>query len=327
MLSRIEVRNYQSLREADIPLGRFTVITGPTGSGKSALFRAVLMLARNARGTSYISHGQASCSVTAAGTGGPTWHGWVVRLTRSAGRGGKNEYRKAVEVPTPLPGGMAWGPAVTYTKLNSQVPPQVEELLQLSELNFARQIPQVPFLLGLPGTEIARKLGDLTNVSLVLGAAAEAGRLRKQAQRELDAAQVRRDALMEEAQEFAGIRERRAACTAAEEALAAAQATSTAAERLRALTGRLEAAEGAAAAARAEAASQAPPPLDRLEELAASAARLRELADDLEREEFEAAELADLAREASRDEQGAEAAIHKALADAGQCPVCGQAVA
>lgn len=321
MLNRIEVRNFQSLRSADIPLGRFTVITGPTGSGKSALFRAMTTLARNARGVaSIISHGQASCSVT-TGDGR-----FIARLTRSSARGGKNEYRVARLAPTQVEGVSGWS-AVTYTKLNGQVPPQVEDLLQLTELNFARQIPQVPFLLSLPGTEIARRLGDLTNVSLVLGAAAEAGRLRKQAQRELDAARERRDALMEEAQEFAGIKERRAACTAAEEALARAQATSALTERLRALTGRLEAAELAAAAARAEAALQAPPSLEHLEELATAVSRLRELADDLEAEEFEAAELADQARQATEDEQALEADLHQALADAGQCPVCGQAVA
>jgi DNA repair exonuclease SbcCD ATPase subunit len=320
VLNRIEVRNYQSLHHADIPLGWFTVITGPTGSGKSGLFRAMMMLARNARGTSYISHGQASCSV-ATGDGR-----FVVRLTRSSARGGKNEYRVARLVPTPVRDGEGWT-AVTYTKLNGQVPAQVEDLLKLSELNFARQIPQVPFLLGLPGTEIARRLGDLTNVSLVLGAAAEAGRLRKRADRDLADTRARRDALVAEAQEFAGIKERRAACTAAEEALAAAQATAALAERLRALTARLEAAEAAESVARAEAARQAPPSLDRLNELAAAVARLRKLTGDLEAEEFEAAELADQARQAQEDERAAEEAIHAALADAGQCPVCRQAVA
>jgi hypothetical protein len=231
----------------------------------------------------------------------------VVRLTRSSARTGKNEYRAAQEVPVPT-GGYGWS-GCTYTKLNSQVPPQVEDLLRLSELNFARQIPQVPYLLSLPGTEIARRLGELTNVSLVLGAAADAGRLRKQAQRELDAARARRDALMEEAQEFAGIKERRTACTAAEAALAAAQVTAASIERLDVLQGRLHAAENAALVARAQAALQAPPSLECLEELAAAASRLRELADALEAEEFEAAELAD-----------------QALADAGQCPLCGQAV-
>lgn len=320
MLNRIEVRNFQSLHSADIPLGRFTVITGPTGSGKSALFRAMMTLARNTRGTAHIiSHGQTSCSVT-TGDGR-----WIVRLTRSSARGGKNEYRVAKLGPTQVGGVSGWS-ATPYTKLNAQVPQPVEDLLQLTELNFARQIPQVPYLLSLPGTEIARRLGDLTNVSLVLGAAAEAGRLRKQAQRELDSARGRRDALVEEAQEFAGIKERRAACTAAEIALVTAQATSTSVERLRALTGRLEAAERAAATARAEAACQAPPSLERLEELAAAVGRLRELAGSLEREEFEVSELNDLARQAREDEQSLEADLHKALADAGQCPVCGSEI-
>jgi DNA repair exonuclease SbcCD ATPase subunit len=320
MLNRIEVRNYQSLHSADIPLGWFTVITGPTGSGKSGLFRAMMMLARNARGTSYITHGQASCSV-AAGDGR-----FIVRLTRSSARGGKNEYRVARLVPTPVRNGEGWT-ACTYTKLNSQVPAPVEDLLQLSELNFARQLPQVPYLLSLPGTEIARRLGDLTNVSLVLGAAAEAGRLRKRADRELEDARARRDALMAEAQEFAGIRERRAACTAAEEALAAVQATAALAERLRALTARLEAAEAAEAAARAEAACQAPPSLDRLNKLVTDWARLRHLSGQLEVAEGAAAWHAGQAQAALADERAAEEAIHAALADAGQCPLCGQAVA
>jgi exonuclease SbcC len=319
MLNRIEVRNYQSLRQADIALGKFTVITGPTGSGKSALFRAVLLLARNARGTSYVSRGQASCSVS-AGDGR-----FIARVTRSAARGGKNEYRVARLVPTPVKDGEGWT-ACTYTKLNSQVPPQVSELLGLTELNFARQLDP-PYLLSLPGTEIARRLGDLTNVSLVLGAAAEAGRVRKQADRELDAARSRRKALLEEAQEFAGIRERRAACTAAEEALAVAQATSARAERLRALLGRLEVAEAAAAAARAEAARRAPPSTSRLEELAVRRARLRELAGGLAAAEGDAIRFRSQAGQARRDEVAAEAAIHRALADAGHCPVCRQAVA
>lgn len=319
MLNRIEVRNYQSIGEADIPLGLFTVVTGPTGSGKSGLFRAIRMLARNARGTSYIRRGQTTCSV-AAGSGR-----WIVRLTRSSARSGKNEYQAAQLVPTPVRGGEGWT-SVKYTKLGGQVPPRVEEVLQLTDLNFAQQ-HDPPYLLSLPGSEIARRLGDLTNVSLVLGAAAEGNRVRKQAQRDLDAARARRDALMEEAQEFAGIRERRRAIAAAEQALATAQATGASIERLRALTGRLEAAESAASAARAEAACQAPPSLERLEALAARYARLRGLADDLEREEFEAVELADLAVQAQADEVAALTALHKALADAGQCPTCGQVFA
>jgi energy-coupling factor transporter ATP-binding protein EcfA2 len=324
MLSRVEITSYQSLREASITPGWFTAITGPTGSGKSALFRALQMLARNARGTSYISRGRKTCTVSARGSTPTPGTGWAVRLTRSSDRGGKNEYRVAREVPTAVRDGYGWT-ACAYTKLNSQVPSAASGALGLTELNFAGQ-HDPPYLLSLPGTEIARRLGDLTNVSLVLGAAAEANRVRKQADRDLEEARERRDALMEEAQEFAGIRERRAACTAAEEALLAAQATAASLERLRALTGRLEAAERAAAAARAEAELQAPPSLGRLEELATRFNRLRELAGDLAAEEAEAARYAGLAARAQADGEAAEQALHAALAAAGQCPVCGQAV-
>jgi exonuclease SbcC len=311
VLSRVEVTNYQSLRKADIRLGRLTVVTGPTGSGKSALFRAIRMLALNARGTSYVSHGQKSCSVTAWGSQA------VVRLTRSAARGGRNEYQVAE------PG---TGAARKYTKLNSQVPADVTRLLGLSELNFHRQLDQ-PYLLALPPAEVARKLGELTNVSLVLGAAAEGNRLRKGYQRDLDAARARRDALMEEAQEFAGLRERRRACTAAEEALARAQAAAARAERLRALAGRLELYEARTGQARAEAARQAPPSLERLEALVRNRARLRELTDRLGGEESDARQLRKSAASARAAEKAAEQAIHAALAQAGRCPVCKQAVA
>jgi len=314
VLKRIEVRNFQSLRRADIPLGWFTVVTGPSGSGKSALFRAVMTLASNARGTSYVSHGQKTCSVAAEDGQ------WIARITRSVPRsGGKNEYRVAVR------DGDGWQ-VTPYTKLNSQVPAQVSGLLQLTELNFAQQLDP-PYLLSLPGTEIARRLGDLTNVSLVLGAAAEANRVRKQHQRDLDAARERREALLAEAQEFAGLRERRSAVTAAGEALVRAQAAAVSAERLRALTGRLEAAERAAAEARAEAAGQAPPSLERLEALAGKRSRLRDLADDLAAAAGDAIRFRSQAGQARRDEVEAETAIHRALADAGQCPVCRQAVA
>jgi DNA repair exonuclease SbcCD ATPase subunit len=312
MLKRVEVRHFQSLRAADIPLGRFTVITGPTGSGKSALFRALRALACNARGTAYISAGQKSCTVSAGGDG------WVARLARSSAARGKNEYRTAQL------GDAGW---VTkpYTKLGGQVPAPVAELLGLTDLNFARQFDP-PFLLSDSGAEIARRLGDLTNVSLVLGAAAEAGRRRKQLARDLEGAQGRRDALMAEAQEFAGLKDRLSAATAAEEALARAQVTSASMARLDALQGRLAAAENVLLLAQAQDARQAPPSLARLEELAAQAARLRALAGSLQSAENEAARLAREAEAAGLAEQAAHTAVHDALVTVGQCPTCLQTV-
>jgi DNA repair ATPase RecN len=313
MLNRVEVRNFQSVHRATVALGRFTVLTGPTGSGKSAVFRAVRLLARNARGTDYVTAGAASCSV-ATGDGD-----WAVRITRSVTSRGKNEYLAARRV------GEGWTP-VRYTKLQGQVPGPVAEIMALSDLNFAGQ-HDPPFLLTAPGTVIARQLGELTNVSLVLGAAAEANRVRKQLARDLDAARARRDQLLAEAQEFADLAGRRKAATAAEEALARAQALVASLQRLRALAGRLAAAEQACTAARATAARQAPPSLDELDGLAARVARLRLLAGRLAEAERAAARFGAEAGQARGDEEAAHAAVHAALKAAGQCPTCGSVIA
>jgi exonuclease SbcC len=312
MLTRIEVRNFQSLRQADIALGQFTVITGPTGSGKSALFRAVRSLAFNSWKARYVTAGEASCSVT-AGNGT-----WVARLTRSV-KGGRNEY---------LAGRCENGvwAREKYTKLARQVPPQVSALLQLTPLNFSYQ-GEPPYLLASSGAEVARELGELTNVSLVLGAAAEAGRMRKAADRDLAAARARRDALLAEKAEFASLKDQRAACAAAEQALERAQAAAARLTSLRSLTGRLRAAEEALAGARSLAAQQAPPSTAKLEALLARRDRLKGLRLELKAAQVAVLEHQGTARLARKAADAAEEAVHELLAQAGACPVCGTAVA
>jgi len=178
MLDAIEVRGFQSLADARIELGWLTVVEGPSNSGKSALVRALVMLARNARGTDYITTGKATCTVAT----GSAEEGFAVRLTRTARRGG-DEYRvKVAEVPA----------AKVFTKLAGGVPEEVSALLRISELNIARQFDP-PYLLTESGRDVAAVLGRLTNVSMVLAAAAEAGRRRKQLARDLKGAEQRRD--------------------------------------------------------------------------------------------------------------------------------------
>jgi DNA repair exonuclease SbcCD ATPase subunit len=193
-------------------------------------------------------------------------------------------------------------------------------------VNFARQ-GDSPFLLAAPGTEIARRLGDLTNVSLVFGAASEAGRRRKRLERDLEAARKRREALLAEAQQFAGLKRRLAAVREAEAQLGLLEAQAAQAEALRAAAGRLERAEAAVAACRAEAARQAPPSTGQLDELVKRLTRLRELSAELAGAESQAARLRDEAARALAAERDAHAAVHGALVAAGACPTCGQAVA
>ncbi len=50
MLRTIAVRGYRSLREVVLPLSRLSVVTGANGAGKSALYRALRLLADCGRG-------------------------------------------------------------------------------------------------------------------------------------------------------------------------------------------------------------------------------------------------------------------------------------
>ncbi|NOS69936.1 MAG: AAA family ATPase [Verrucomicrobia bacterium] len=60
MIESIEFKNFKVLRNATLPLGKFTLIVGPNGSGKSTVFRAIDGLAGryNANYNSIISAGR-----------------------------------------------------------------------------------------------------------------------------------------------------------------------------------------------------------------------------------------------------------------------------
>src|SRR5215217_5540000 len=50
-IQRISVRGYRSIHELDLELGRVNVVVGPNGSGKTNLYRALLLLSSAAAGT------------------------------------------------------------------------------------------------------------------------------------------------------------------------------------------------------------------------------------------------------------------------------------
>lgn len=60
----VKVQNFQSIKQANIVIDGFTVVTGPNNSGKSALMRAIRGVFLNLGGTSFVRHGQAKAEVT-----------------------------------------------------------------------------------------------------------------------------------------------------------------------------------------------------------------------------------------------------------------------
>ena len=65
MIQRLAISGFQSLYDVEIDLEPFTVLVGPSGSGKSAVFRSLRALASNVRGTSAVSTGRKNFKITA----------------------------------------------------------------------------------------------------------------------------------------------------------------------------------------------------------------------------------------------------------------------
>lgn len=316
MISDVEVEDYQAIHRASVKLGRFTVVTGPTGSGKSALLRAMELVAFNARGTSYIRHGAKTCQAAI----GFQDEGLVVGISR----GGRNSdlyrvVRPGEEYQEP--------PQVdTYTKLAGAVPPEVSARLELLPINFAGQFDS-PYLLTESGSQVARILGELTNVTLVFDAAREASRRKLETGRELRSAVDRLADLKEQAKGFRGLKDRLAAVADAEDRLVSLDFITEMKGRLELRWYQWRSATDDLAAAQQHAWAVVPPSDARLLELAGQRARLLKLAGahNAAREDLEGAR--DAARNWQTAEIEAEEALHAALVGAGTCPTCGQSVA
>lgn len=165
-LTRIEVTNFQSLVKVNLDLGVFTVIVGPSSSGKSALMRAFKALASNVRGNGVITRGQKTMAIT----GRTDTH--TVTLER-------NERSGSYRVTGPEGN-------LTFTKLAGEVPTQITQALRIApvaeggSVNFASQFDK-PYLLDESGAAVARVLGELTNVNAIFAAVRSANRIRASA--------------------------------------------------------------------------------------------------------------------------------------------------
>lgn len=165
-LTSISIRNFQSIKKADLELGSFTVIVGPSSSGKSALIRAFKALASNVRGNGVITRGQKQMLISVR----TDTH--LVTLERNERQG---LYRVA-------------GPdgEQTFTKLAGDVPDLVSRALRIDPItnadsvNFAAQFDK-PYLLDESGAVVARQLGELTNVNVIFEAVRQANKVRSQA--------------------------------------------------------------------------------------------------------------------------------------------------
>lgn len=167
MLTKFHAKNFQSLKDVEVDLDRFTVIVGASSSGKSAFVRALKTAVSNPRSSSFVTYGEKFASLTTY-----TDSGASVLFEKGEGHG------KYVVTDSS-------GDKQEYTKLGGDVPDAVTAAFQISpvetgkqSLNFAGQFDR-PYLLDDSGSIVARVLGELTNVTRIFDAVREANR-RKQ---------------------------------------------------------------------------------------------------------------------------------------------------
>jgi DNA repair ATPase RecN len=161
MIKKITVRNFQSLKHVEMDLDKFTVIVGPSSVGKSAFTRSLKLLTENKRGDDFITYGERVATVSAETDKG--------RVVISRGKGKDDNSYTTVDLD---------GDQKKYTKLNGATPIEVSQFLGIKAkdpLNYASQFDK-PYLLDEGASDVARVLGELTNVSVIFNGAREANR-------------------------------------------------------------------------------------------------------------------------------------------------------
>lgn len=303
MIEHIAVRNFQSLHHIDLPLGRFTVIVGPSSSGKTALMRALRGLASNVRGTAVITQGKKTMAVTAR-TGEAT-----ITLQRSESRGEYRISRIAADDEV-------------YTKLAGAVPAEVTAALGIMPApgpNFASQF-DAPYLLDESGAAVARILGELTNVHAIFEAVAEANRRKRVAAPTLKTRQEDLAAVQEAVRSFGDVPARLAALERAERCAALVAALTKKTDGLRQMIDWLTSAE------KKTITTTLKPLPDGLAMRAV--ADQRHAAVQAVRAWYEAGVRVQRGhasyQESDRDVATARQAVTAALHAAGRCPTCGQ---
>ena len=311
MIHSIKIKNFQSLHDVKLELGKFTVIVGPSSSGKSAITRALKAVTSNALDSDYITRGAKHSSVSVY-TDDTT-----VTIERETG--GSSAFKIT---------GLR-GEEQNFTKLNRQVPAQITEALgitpstkEVESIHFAGQF-DAPYLLKDGSSNVARILGELTNVSTIFEAVREASRRAKASSSVLNLRKKDQDKLLSQISDYANVGVQAKAVSQAEELLTQCSKIETELAALKALRDQFK------TASEAHQAIKEIPELPDLDPLLESHKKL----DSFKKLVRELVVTKKLLAESQSSIVDADAAIilaeeelHSALVEVGECPTCNQKV-
>lgn len=317
-IERLEVTNFQSLAKADIELGGFTVIVGPSNSGKSALLRALRAVVRNVNSPSAVRVGKTTFTSVV--------HFSDVAVAIERGKS-QSTYRV---IP-------ANGVEQVYTKSGRSVPEDIQEVLSLPtpegtpDLVFSTQIDP-PFLLAETGSVAAKILGDLTNVSRLHAASKESNRRRLEAEKIRKLRESDAMAVAEQMQaQFADLRQTQETVRETRESLESVKDKAAEQETLTRLLSEYDTICAAEDALKTTM-ENLPKPAD-IETLAEKAGSLiaerwglMESIDLLSQLAVAEGQLETAVKKDTKEAERVEKEYHDVLVQAGTCPTCQQAV-
>jgi exonuclease SbcC len=308
MLTDVYASDFQSLKSVTITLGKLTVITGPSNSGKSAFGRALrATLRNNVSVAAGLRHKSKSFVLSAM------VDGQEIQLTRGKSLGIYNHDGQQ------------------YTKIGTTVPDDIQDWLQMpevlgSDLNLTTQF-DAPYLLSASGSEAARALGDLTNANLLSAAAGEANRRKLEAAREVKALRARKEALEATLEGFNDLPARVEKIRAAKEALETVREAVLLRARLSDLLESIDYYQTLL--------DQAEPPKDRtgvtealdmLSRAVALSGELREVVAETQRVQAVAQTADEQRQQWVKRRTDLQQSLSEALLAAGSCPVCGSTI-
>lgn len=198
MITKIKLENFQSHENTELEMGRFTVLTGGSNSGKSAVLRALAGLLRNDSASDYITHGKKFLKVSME-----IETGEVVEWVKGDG---KNQYN--IILPD--------GTIEHFDKVGTDVPEEVAELLGITpitmeggqrfHLNVQEQL-EPPFLVSREHTAgfAAKVFGEITSAAKIQAATNEANRTVRADGSVVKSRKLDRDDLTEELEQYTNL--------------------------------------------------------------------------------------------------------------------------
>jgi len=194
----VRVKNFQSIRDAEIHIDGFGVITGANNSGKTALLRAIRGVFTNAPVGTYVRHGEAFLFVELEFEDGTNilWEkGWEKPFQK-----GKAINRYKIN-------------GVEISAVGRGVPPEVEALgVRQINASTERVWPQIAeqfdgtlFLINRPGSAVAEALSDVEKVGRLTEALKLSEKDRRTSESELRVREKDVETRREETKKYKGL--------------------------------------------------------------------------------------------------------------------------